>query len=141
MAQDLSGHIELWLPALAWVNSDMKAFGDGNWAFDIRPIRYLEDHTMPRITAKPPPKETPYSRCTTPNPTPRVTPLSRATLTSTRPLVNTTPRVWYSTRPASTPGPRVAGMSILYSYQPARSPGYSPLSTEQPVIGRVQDSH
>ncbi|KAH9820739.1 hypothetical protein DFH28DRAFT_858845, partial [Melampsora americana] len=103
------GHIELWLPALAWVNSDMKAFGDGNWAFDIRPLRYLEDHTMPRFTAKPPPKETPYSRCTTPNPTPRVTPLSRATLTSTRPLVNTTPRVWYSTRPASTPGPTSIG--------------------------------
>ncbi|KAH9808246.1 hypothetical protein DFH28DRAFT_998030 [Melampsora americana] len=87
MALDLSGHIELWLPALVWVNSDVKAFGDGNWTFDNRPL------------------QTPYSRCSTPNPTPRATPLSRGTLTSTRPLVNTTPRVWYSTRPASTPGP------------------------------------
>ncbi|EGG00658.1 uncharacterized protein MELLADRAFT_123905 [Melampsora larici-populina 98AG31] len=62
MAQDSSGsHIVMWLPALAWVNFDMKGMGDLEWHSDTRPLHYFEN-IMPKAQTKLTPTQSPYGR-------------------------------------------------------------------------------
>ncbi|EGG09732.1 uncharacterized protein MELLADRAFT_95197 [Melampsora larici-populina 98AG31] len=87
------GHLEIWLPALTWVNSDiMKDLGALEWKFDNRPTDFL-CHIMPRFPAQPPPKGTPYACRTT-----------QTTLVGVNnsPRVASTPRVASNPRPAQT---------------------------------------
>ncbi|EGG09008.1 uncharacterized protein MELLADRAFT_84257 [Melampsora larici-populina 98AG31] len=86
MAQQLAfRHIELWLPALSWVNSDIMNIGDLEWELDLRPSHFLK-HTMPRprITPQTPPAvRSPYARVgTAAAPTPRNTSSARLTTLS-----------------------------------------------------------
>lgn len=99
MARESSGFIELLLPALAWVNSDMAELGGLEWKFDIRPSQYLfQISIMPRVPPKSTPTRSPYVRPVTPVAS-RVTSLSRVPSTT---RVVSTSRVPSTTRVVST---------------------------------------
>ncbi|KAH9821353.1 hypothetical protein DFH28DRAFT_876983, partial [Melampsora americana] len=94
-------HIEILLPALASVNSDLhKDIGGLVWYWDERPFEYL-DFNMPRFPQPPNPRNSPYAR--------RPAPFSMVTPTATSPRSS---RVTPSSRPSSGTGtPRVTSTS------------------------------
>ncbi|KAH9809984.1 hypothetical protein DFH28DRAFT_903740 [Melampsora americana] len=98
MAQHLDRHIEILLPALASVNSNLnKDIGGLVWYLDERPFKYL-DFNMPRFPQPPNPRNSPYAR--RPAPSSTVTP-SRVTSSSRPSSCTGTPRVTSNSRPNS----------------------------------------